>query len=168
MLATGATVCCRSQRLVLAEWSGSAKRRGDCEGDIGMGGIEGRVEVHVREQMAHVGDEHLVFRGRHIAYSREGSVTYLAHIMRELWAVFKARWHIEQMGLEETITCCLDVGWAAGGGADDAETILRRFCGLVAPMVSSKGRTNTKTLAGRWSKEKLHRTGIEPVPLATK
>jgi hypothetical protein len=55
---------------VLVDCNVSASRRGDCEGEIGkgvedlvrsgVGGIEGRVEVQVREQMAHVGDEHLV------------------------------------------------------------------------------------------------------------
>lgn len=59
----------RSQRLVLVDWSASAGRQGDCEGDIGMGvgdlvrcgvgGTEGTIKVHVREQMAQVGDEHL-------------------------------------------------------------------------------------------------------------
>jgi hypothetical protein len=63
---------CRSYKVVLVDCNVSASLRGDCEGDIrkgvedlvrsGVGGIEGRVEVHVREQMAHVGDEHLVLR----------------------------------------------------------------------------------------------------------
>jgi hypothetical protein len=57
--------------MVLVDWSASARRRGDCEGVVGIGvgdlvrsgvgGIEGSIEVHVREQMVHVGDEHLVF-----------------------------------------------------------------------------------------------------------
>ena len=56
----------------------------------GVGGIEGIAEVHVREQMAHVGDEHLKSVVE-IIYSEKDCVTYLAHIMRDVWAVFKAR-----------------------------------------------------------------------------
>ena len=57
----------------------------------GVGGIEGIAEVHVREQMAQVGDRHLELAlGIRDGYNNS-QIAYLAHIMREVWAVFSAR-----------------------------------------------------------------------------
>jgi hypothetical protein len=55
-------------------------------------------------------------------------------MMSELCAVFNARWHDAQMGLVVMTGCCLR-DWGVGSRADEAETSLRRFCGLAAPMV---------------------------------
>lgn len=113
--------------MVFAEWSVRAERRGDREGEghgvgdlvrKGVGGIEVGDAVHVREQIAQVGEEQR------------------AQMTSKPCAVLSARRHDIQLGIAVVIATGFMSFVPTFGDGDIVTASFRRFEGLVAPIVA--------------------------------